>query len=291
MSSTPSVRPMLPEAGPPAETTGKREGVLSFFFGSVALALASMPYLWLLTIPLSALGLWLGLRAWRAAAAVKYWDFAVVGPSVSLTVLLLAGVWPLLARISALGNQPHFPAGPPERMAFPFGKKLRLTPFDSAKWADASKSAVNQGEVCLAVNTVRVEAPALLKNGQKMQSKAKKLVIRLQLVCMTTQREISFESWGMAPKRGGTHAPVLTGDTSKRKYPLAVFASDTSVVDQEAKPSLYPKLYADDVLVFEPPTGGLEDMSLELPASAFGASGSLRLFIPAAMIQESGKTN
>ncbi len=49
--------------------------------------------------------------------------------------------------------------------------------------------------------------------------------------------------------------------------------------------SIYPGKRLEDLLVFEPPIENLQFLRLELPAAAFGGTGTLRLQIPKTMIR------
>ncbi len=107
----------------------------------------------------------------------------------------------------------------------------------------------------------------------------------MQVLLIGTSRKVNFDPWGNSNFGEARQKPSLT-DNLNNAYSLRAFEADTQIVDHERPKSLYPKLYADDFLVFEVPRANVEFLRLELPAAAFGGTGTLRFQIPKAMIEQ-----
>src|SRR5207249_2399630 len=86
---------------------------------------------------------------------------------------------------------------------------------------------------------------------------------------------------------GAPHEPKLT-DNLGRVYRRAAYGAGVEVSGVAGSRELTPNKLVKDLLIFEPlPLDGVEFLHLELPASALGGAGTLRLQIPRAMIQTS----
>jgi hypothetical protein len=189
---------------------------------------------------------------------------------------------------SAIAEQPkevsQIPINAPKVIPFPCRKSFQLVASPSPEWTDAVKSALLQGEVAVGVASVAVERLELSREGKPVSSTTDNLVIHLQVVLIGTEAKVDFESWGNSNFGDGRNRPILTGNSS-HAYSLRKFEAGTQVAGHERSKGLYPKLYADDYLIFEAPRPGLEYFRLELPASAFGGMGTLRFQIPKSMVQ------
>jgi hypothetical protein len=179
---------------------------------------------------------------------------------------------------------PPIPSYMPRIIPFPCRKNFELVASPSPEWTDAATSALIQDEVAICVASVAVERLELSREGKPVPSSNDHLVIHLQVVLVGTTRKVDFESWGNSNFRDVRNKPTLTGNSS-HAYALRTFEAGTQVTGHELSKGLYPKLYADDYLIFESPLPGLKYLRLELPASAFGGMGTLRFQIPNSMVE------
>ena len=149
-------------------------------------------------------------------------------------------------------------------------------------WTQVRRPA-QQGDVTVSVASATVERLKLTRGGKESSSPNDNLVVRVQVLLIGTSRKIGFEPWSNANFGEVRNKPSLS-DNSNTAYPLGLFEAGTQIVDHERPKSLYPKLYADDFLVFAAPRGSVDFLRLELPASAVGGSGMLRFQIPKSML-------
>src|SRR5262249_49781952 len=130
-----------------------------------------------------------------------------------------------------------------------------------SEWPDASRNAVQQGDVRIRVTDWQFQADQLL--------------IRLQVENTGNAGGVRFRPWGVA---AGGQAPRLT-DESDRTYRHALTTADPTTTDGQG---LQPGQPVNITLVFQGEFR-IEALHLELPASAFKGYGRLRLLLPKAM--------
>ena len=98
------------------------------------------------------------------------------------------------------------------------------------------------------------------------------------------ERVVQFTSWNKPVSLGEKGVPLLH-DNQGRLYSLKSFPDEVEVAGQVTHAVLPPSKKVEDVLVFEGRPTQVEFLRLELPASAFGSSGIVRMQIPGRMIQ------
>ncbi len=191
---------------------------------------------------------------------------------------------PAAGRLEKPNEVPQIPSNIPKVIPFPCRKSFRLVPSESPEWVDAATSALLQGEVAVCVVSAATEQLKVAAGGTTAASKGVNLVIHLQVDLVGTAKTIDFAGWGSANYGDSQQRPVLKDD-SNHVYELRQLEPGTKVADHERSKSLYPQLYADDYLIYEPPPDKIESLRLELPASAFGGLGTLHFQIPKSMIE------
>ena len=179
---------------------------------------------------------------------------------------------------------PEIPSYVPKVIPFPCRKSFRLVPNGSPDWTDAATSALVQGEVAVCIASATIEPLELSDKAAQKSLPKDNLVIRLQVVLIGTTRKVDFEGWGNS-NFGDTRKKPTLKDNSNHAYSLRTFGAGTKVTGHERSKGLYPKLYADDELIFETPALNAEYLRLELPATAFGEMGTLRFQIPKSMVE------
>lgn len=176
-------------------------------------------------------------------------------------------------------------------------------------WADASKGPVQHGDVRVRVTGVAVRNVRIKDVlGEETVSPTKNLVIQVEIFNTSSTRKLDFLGWSGATAntltltdllgsagRSKTNAaePQTTSErnaasltdnfnNSYKRMSLDLGAQIPGQITTAS--SLYPGKQLEDLLVFEPPIDKIQYLRLELPAAAFGGTGSLRLQIPRAMI-------
>ncbi len=107
------------------------------------------------------------------------------------------------------------------------------------------------------------------------------LVIGLRITNGGIMRNVRYTGWGGGAS--GQDRPVLRDDRG-RTYAEKLFAPGWVVKGHVASATIPPGKTQDDVLIFEAPPASIEYLRLELPASAVGAEGRLRMEVPRSMI-------
>jgi hypothetical protein len=271
----------------PEETTGAPAarprvsylGLAAFLLGGLALASASLPGLDRLTLPCAGLGLLVGLAGgWRTPAG-RGRLLALGGAGVSAAVLLVAGLWPevfnpLRGRAAPEAERP---------LALPLHTNTGTgTALAEDVWVDASREAVQIGDVRVHVLAAAVRAAPFREPGRFRRDRY--LVIALRVQNAGAERRVPYDCWG-APATGQDEAdrPRLR-DADGKGYALKVFGPGVELIGRTSHASLTPGRYVDDLLLFEPPAAGTGSLRLELPGSACGVAGPFRLELPRSMI-------
>jgi hypothetical protein len=147
---------------------------------------------------------------------------------------------------------------------------------------DASRDAVQQGD--LRVRAVRaVVGPLTFRNAQPAPSADPFLQIVLRVYNAGTTGRLEYRSWGH-PLDPAEQAVVLADDRG-RTYRPCHFRTGGEVAGQLRAASIAPLGKVEDLLVFDPPAADVGFLRLELPASAGGGTGTLRLQIPRALFR------
>jgi hypothetical protein len=256
-------------------------GLAAFGLGVLALLLAS-PYLLgvrLLTISLSVCGvvvLLLGLWSDRNNPRKGRISLAL-GGLLSGAVLFFAAFVPGIIN-SRWTRDFSVPTSDPNslvvvRRDYPRDEGKSLSAED---WVDAVREAIRQDEVYVRVESVQVDR--LADNGEN-----KYVLVFLRLGNSGHERSVRFAGFSR-----DQHKPILT-DNEGKQYPFLEqrprkLAQGAGKVVFEASPLRERELpatgFLDQLLVFEGAPVKMEEMHLELPASAWGRTGVCRFRCP-----------
>jgi hypothetical protein len=275
-------------AAPPAFRVRRRNdfGVASFVSGSVAMLTAALPYLNVLTLPLSLIGAGLGVAGIAVLSARRR---GVGYPALGLTVSLLALVLPvavpsLFSFVPWTGADklPPVPAAPVVFPLRPTGLEQHVQAGEN-EWVNASREAVHVGSARVRVLSAAVQSLDTKEAQRVHRSREKYLVLTLRISNAGGARLIAYSGWG-ASLKAEVSAPVLRDDGG-RTYRLAALPAGAHVPGQVSEATIPPGKIIEDTLVFQPPSAKVKFLHLELPAQACGGTGQLRLEIPRSMLQ------
>jgi hypothetical protein len=280
-------------------------GVVSLILGVVAFLLCWIPFIGVLSIPLSSLGVLLAgigllVALFRRGSGIGW----PIGGGVVSGLALIIGI----AQVAAIGgvaeglrqsaeeaNRTHQEVVTPgpsgnasqaesdrtsgnEQIA---GQERSVTP----QWASAA-DPVRQGDIELRVTQV-LEGKVPLRTGfddRETASQDDLLAINIEMKNLSRSSKIEYSSWQGRDMAFSRDYATLQ-DNFGNGYKRISFGFGMDIVGQTQSDSIYPGKSLADVLVFELPVDTAEYLNLELPAKNFGGEGMLRLRIPANMIQ------
>lgn len=251
---------------------------------SAALVAASIPYLRVLALPLSGLGIILGASALMSADKRKSGiGLPLAGGVVSLAVFFLAGIWLDQFKI-ILGGWRKSPAG--EQKTVPLRNQANRSGTDHAPndWVDASQEAVQLGDVRVRLVSATIGTVELKDSKGKKRPSEKCLILKVRVSNAGAERVVQFSSWYKPGSLSEKGVPLLH-DNQGKLYSLKSFPADLELVGRITQAVLPPSKKVEDVLIFEGRPTQVEFLRLELPASAFGSAGVVRMQIPGRMIQ------
>jgi hypothetical protein len=267
--------------GEPRETgSDELDGyaVAALILGILALLFTSITQVAFLTKPLACLGLVLGVKASLTARRERTGvGLPFAASAMCLFTVGFAGPWRIW---------PGAPASSPvvnwQRVAvIPKGDKgMTLWPtVDIAEWVDVSRATVQHNDVRLRVIGVTIGPLPNSSSSRSVLPGAGKnyLLVRVAVSNAGAVRLVEYGGWGDKAPVPGRYEPRLT-DNLDRRY------EHCPPGDREgsARPIiLTPGRTVEDVLVYEPPPlDDVTELRLELPAAAYGGTGTLRLKIP-----------
>jgi hypothetical protein len=252
-------------------------GLASFVLGGLAFPAASLPYVGVMAIPLSGLGLLLGVLGLVITAPKRGGIvFPIAGLAVCLPLLAILVFWP-----GKFGHPYGFftwrkPAAVPEGLVAHLPRQGRgwHVVVTEKEWVDARKGSLLQDGIGLQVTAAAVKT-VQPKNPFGKASREKGLVITLQITNAGTGRPVKYTSWAEA----GARLVLLDnlGKSYRRK-------TDPEPAGHIRSATISPGDAVEDVLVFEAPPPDIVFLSLELPGSAVGLSGALKLEIPRKLV-------
>jgi hypothetical protein len=194
-------------------------------------------------------------------------------------VFLFVGKWPSLS-------------GPPSPPTLAVALHPQpITPnriIEKGEWVDASKDAMQMNHLRVEILSVRVGAVNLVPPVQnKTGLKDKYLVIHLRVSYHGARfREIPYDRWADLANVPSKHKADLRDDGSQ-SYAQVVFDLPSKVAGRVEGELLTPGHMVREVLVYPPPSAGMQHLRLILPGSAFGVTGEFRFHIPRSMIEQS----
>jgi hypothetical protein len=265
----------------------------------VALLLASFPELSHLTFPFSVSGFVLGACAvaWALACNKDRWLVPAAGAVVSLGVLLVVQYWPGLLgahldpalQAEVEDTTPHII---PLKTKARRGVRTKLTVEprpdwspEGGDWPNASRAAVRLGDVRIQILLVKVSPVTINKGPEDEQTREEYLLVSLRATNVGAAGEgIPYSGW--TKNASGGNGPTLrdrSGALCRRK----TFPANVTVLGQAGKERLYPGRGVNDLLVFEVPPEEKDCLFLELPASAWSGSGTVRFALPKEMVHRS----
>jgi hypothetical protein len=254
----------------------------AFICGSVALLLASIPPLDLVTKPLAGLGVVIGLLAGVLPAWMK--DKPLSLPIAICALCMIALTFAGRSLFSRAASMPASVAialnADPKTMA-------AHKPVAEGAWVDASVNAMQTNGLRVHVVAVRVAHAELKQQQKKVLSPEKHVLIHLRTSYHGGAfQHLPYASWADSAATLSQHAPTLT-DSSKRTYAQVTFDAGRTVIGRPDYPLLTYGHALDEVLVFPAAAAQTDYLRLTLPASAFGVAGDLRFQIPRSMIKTS----
>jgi hypothetical protein len=240
-----------------------------------------------LTIPLSALGCLLGLMG-ILTSEPRTWKTLLIPGSAALFglgLLLVACCWPTVLgdNFARVDREVPVDTTTPKLIGRD-GKPPSAAPANS-DWLDASQGAAHWGNVRVAVRGLSVGPVTLGGPGGPGATKKRCVQVRLRLTNIGTSAPLTYRSWGGMGTVPSEHPATLT-DSQGKNYSSCNHQLGRPVKGQVQEVTLKPGQQVEDLLVFDAPTKNVEFYRLQLPASAWGGEGVLRLHLPLELLQK-----
>jgi hypothetical protein len=244
--------------------------LIAITLGGIGLGASQLPYGRFATVGLGAIGLFFGVSALLMTNRRKLPAFATAINGLALLLGLLLPEW--------LGITSWRPIRLNDETKTPRAVNIKDGLAAPADWVDVTKAAWERDDVRVSVTSFTVYPIELIGPKNKQQwTKESYVQVRVKVENVGVARAVDVSGWPESPTPDG---PKLT-DANGRVLPLKVFPEGWSVVERP-KPNkvLFPGRSTEQLLIFESPGKTAGDLRLELPASAFGGTESVRLLLP-----------
>jgi hypothetical protein len=199
------------------------------------------------------------------------YGIAMAGLALSLVAGLIGVIW--LGRLGTVSTSGDSAAKP--------NQVFKAAEEQKVSWADASKGPLQHAAIQLGLAGVTVRNIRMRDSlGEETVSATKYLTLVIHVLNTSATQRIHYRGWS-APE----HYAASLEDNLGKRYKQMIPDPGVQIpgrIQTLAPLDLGKQL--EDLLVFEPPLEAIEFLRLELPASAFGATGSLRFQIPKEMI-------
>jgi hypothetical protein len=256
-------------------------GLVACIAGGLALVASTSTSMTVLTRPLSAVGLILGLVAILLAAGgrpIRQLLFPIVGAALSGLTLLVALFDPSLLGPRYELSRERSEYDPEELKVIP----LNLAPdqsqgLETDGWVDASRAAVQQGLVRVQVTGASV-GPIQVVDSKRRFTNTPYLAITVRVQHLGHGGTFRFIHWGEKAER--TVAAAIATCNGIR-LSSADLAADVPVGVKYGY-ELFPGKAVDDLLIFDVPAGSAP-IKLELPGEAWNGHTPFRFLIPPSM--------
>jgi hypothetical protein len=241
-----------------------------------------------LVVPLAVLALITGVAAVVRAHLSEQirWPLPVAGAVAGTAVLLTAVAFPHLLGPSYGAAGDHERRDPTAIRAVPLPGKPAAVAEEAPDWVDAGRAALHQGDLRLQIAGVWT-GPEPTGSGtpgsegpNRKGPRLERLFIRLR-VQQVPDAGRAGGGRPAPPRRDAQHPPTLTDNTGKI-YQTVKAPGQARDPDP---PPRFPVAYADEVLAFEAPPSGVQELRLEVPAAGWGHPGAFRFTIPGDMIK------
>jgi hypothetical protein len=241
--------------------------------GIVGLLLGLIPCVGWIGLPLSGLGLLLGVAGGVVAVlrGGRGVGFPIAGSGISGLALVIGGFWLfLIAKVAKAvddGNKASSAAS-------------RAADQDGASWASPDE-AVTHGD--LQIRIVRVttgQVPVKDIIREDAASKHDLLMVELNLVNPNPTKKVEYHSWAGKDISFNRDYATLNDNfgNSYRRVGFGLGAHPVGAVEDWT--TIYPHQPVSELLVFQLPLASATYLDLELPAESYGGEGVIRFRIP-----------
>jgi hypothetical protein len=262
---SPGVAVVEPIVPPPSADPSFVPSLIALSLGGIALALSQIPYGRFGTAGFGVLGLVAGAVA--LALAHRRRGLAVAGTAISGLAVLFAFLLP-----EWLGMSAWIPARLPDESQTIRAVGLQDGLAEPAEWVDARKAAWQRDDVRVSVSAFTIAPAEIVGPKDKRQwTKEPCLQIRIKIENVGVARTFEARGW---------ESPRLT-DSSGKTLALKTFTEGWTPVTRPPQPKvLFPGRSLEQLLIFEAPGKNAGDLKLELPASAFGSTETVKFLLP-----------
>jgi len=254
-------------------------GAIGLGLCAAAVVAAAVPRVSVLVWPLAAGAGLIGLVAIRRAyGARRPLVMPAVATGVGAFVFLLAVGCPAALGPTYEASRDRVPP-PSDVRVIPHNQFVNDVDVSDSGWVNARKASQQQGRVKIEIADVWLE-PSSPKRG----SPPSELCIQIRMQRNKTGQEIAAGAFA-APLTWDEKVKATLQDGTGTTYTQKTVAPGRARAAGPSSAATITVEFCHELLVFDAPASTGDGLRLEIPAAAWGGTGTLRFFIPAAMVR------
>jgi len=281
---------------------GSSLGIASIVLGVLAFTICWIPFLGVLGMPLSALGLLLGaigvlVALLRKGASIGFPIAGVAISGIALTVAWsmttaiatgLSGIGEAAVDAQEKRNATNQTIVGDEQTEAVEAEAASVPEEPTVEWASI-EHPIRQGDLQLRfvsakIGKVEIEQQFSFGDDGTAFSENELLAITLELTNLSETKKIDYKTWAGEDVSFRRDFATLI-DEYENSYARVGFGFSAKLIGRTESASIRPGERVTDVLVFETPIDAAEALRLELPARNFGGEGMLRIEIPVRAVE------
>lgn len=260
-------------------------GITSFNFGLLAILVCWIPFIGVISIPLSIIAIILGSIGIVLSIKLKKTNkgFAITGSSLAVAAIIITVITTSKATNSIKDSiNSLFDSSINSNVTETLDSDLDET--EKIEWQSALNDIIHEKVKIDITSCVIGKVPLKGLFGDNKISKNNLLMIKLSVTNLNKNNKLNYTSWS-----GGDFS--LSEDTATLRdnfnniYRPVNFGYSTNIVGRTDDVSIYPNQSIQDILVFEKPIDTIQKLKLKLPADNINGHNKIYIEIPREMIK------
>jgi hypothetical protein len=289
-TAQPQPPPSTPAVASDAPARGASPlGIASLVIGILACLICWIPFVGMLSLPVAAIGLLLATIGLIISAMNRSTGFGYSIGGMVVNVVAVCGVLIFTGLLSAFAASTVARANAAQRAGAntPSPSTGNHTTGNGTTPASPWHSAATPfavGDITISIQSAKVgKVPVMdiIQSGESFSNNPQ-LAITIQITNTSSGKKINYKSW--QEDSFLTNGSASLGDSNDNRYRRVDFGYSAKVIGSTKSDSIYPGKSIQDVLIFEPPVDGIEELRLTLPLKNVDGTGSAKISIPATMI-------
>ncbi len=259
-------------------------GISSFNFGMLAILICWVPFVGVISLPLSIVGLILGIIGIVLSVKLKNTTlgFSITGTSLSVIAIIIMIITTSKATISLKSSLENIFGSSSDNSTISESLNINSDKEDII-WESALNEIVKDN-VKIKITSCEIGKVSLKEIfGDMSISNDNLLMIQIRVTNLNPTNKLNYNTWAGETISLSDDYAILK-DNYNNIYKRINFGYTSEIVGRTKNKSIYPNQSISDLLVFEKPIDSIQNLKLELPALNIDGLGKIYIEIPRSMI-------